>query len=162
MRANARKLKSCGFSLVEVMLVIIFIAILAGMSVLAMGNTSSGAEASNILAELDAAKSAMLGYSMEYRTRTSDGLKDWDSATSAAILSSLDKYLESTARTGNASARFNKIKVRYTDGIYVGFVNFDISSSIQKALTTKISSFTNGAYEGTYNSGQYSLWMKVK
>jgi type II secretory pathway pseudopilin PulG len=160
------RLKSRGFMLVEVLLVVIVIGILAGMVMLAFGNRSEKAEAAVIMSDLDTVKNAMLAYSMEHRTRTSDGLDGWNAATSVRIRASLDKYVDSNLGGGNAAPRFANLKVRYpANGIEAGFDGFPASGALQAELAKKVHDKNNaasGIYSGSASGGTYSLWIRVR
>jgi type II secretory pathway pseudopilin PulG len=164
MNGDYRKMRSCGFSLVEVMLVIIFIAILAGMSVLAMGSGTDGTEAAAIMSHLDSAKNAMLAYSQEHRTRNSNPLQQFVGATSALINTSLDRYLEGSSKTGGSAHQYySKLSVRRDSNnvIEVGFNGFLTTSGIARALDNKIH-VNDGLYTGSGNASSYSVWLKIK
>jgi general secretion pathway protein G len=170
--ANIMKLKFRGFSLVEVLLVIMIVGILAGGVMLAFGSRSEKAEATVMMSDLDAVKNAMLAYSMEHRTRRTDGLDGWGSAvwesTNPAlptIRRSLDKYLDSNLGRGDAASRFAKLKVRYANGIEVGFDDFPASNALKDELTKKVhdvNNAANGMYSGSPSVGGYSLWIRVR
>lgn len=163
--ADIMKSKSRGFSLTEVLLVIIVIGILAGMSMLVFGRRSESAEAAMIMSDLDTVKNAMLAYSMEHRTRRSDGLDKWNSAVPATIMASLDKYLDPGFRQGRASSYLDRLKVRYTNGIEVGFDGFGASNVLRDELDKKVrneASAVRGIYAGTASGGNYSLWLRVR
>jgi prepilin-type N-terminal cleavage/methylation domain-containing protein len=157
------KSKSRGFSLTEVLLVIIVIGILAGMSMLVFGRRSENAEAAVIMSDLDTVKNAMLAYSMEHRTRRSDGLDGWNTADSTTIMASLDKYVGSNLGGGNAAPRFASLSVSYTNGIEVGFNGFPASNALQAELTKKVHDERNAVrYSGSGSGGNYSLWLRVR
>jgi prepilin-type N-terminal cleavage/methylation domain-containing protein len=161
--ADIMRSKFRGFSLVEVLLVIMIIGILAGMSMLVFGSRSEKAEASVIMSDLDTLRNAMLAYSMEYRTRTSDGLRGWDLASAAAIQTSLDKYLDANFGRGESASRLSKLKVRYTNGIEVGFDGFQASKVLREELDRRVNDSRNAAaYSGAVSQGNYSLWLKVR
>jgi general secretion pathway protein G len=79
------KARKGGFTLVELLIVIMIIAILAGMMLLATGSATDGAEATKIVNDLRNLKSAALLYYADTLT--------WPS-TAAADISSLDKYAD--------------------------------------------------------------------
>jgi prepilin-type N-terminal cleavage/methylation domain-containing protein len=154
--AAAKRYGLSAFSLVEVLLVVAILGILAGMTMLVMGRSSDNAEAGAILSDLDAAKNAMLAYSMQNRTRTSDGLGDWDAASSAAIKASLDAYLGAEKSGAKAAARFNAIKVRYSPRFEVGF-NQTWDAGVNRAIQRRLE--TAGA-QYSFDSG--ALWLQVR
>jgi len=158
--------KSRGFGLVELLTVIVILAILAGMSMLVMGRSADNAEAAKIMGNLDAARNALLAYSMEHRTRTSDRLDEFIAANTDDIIISLDKYLDRNVTTGQQnSALFSKIQIGmnplHFDGqLAIGFIGFDASSGLRSALAKRTGS--DSQYDGSSSGGTYSLWIKVK
>ena len=166
MRCDIRKMKSRGFGLVEMLIVIVILGILAGMTMLALGKNTDSTEAALILAHLDSAKSALLAYSMENRTRNTDPLASFASITDdGKIHASLDKYLESQAQTGggaSTTAYFNKLRVQNNGARFdIGFVNFQVQSGIASALDKKVKA-SGGTYTGSGGAGTYSLWLRVR
>jgi prepilin-type N-terminal cleavage/methylation domain-containing protein len=172
MRANIQKTKSRGFTLVEVMLVIMFISILAGMSVLVMGSSSNNANAAAIMNNLDVAKSALLAYSMEHRTRNSDALSQFIGADVGNIKKSLDKYMDPTVlQGGENSDLFNKISIvsnaDFAGKLTVGFISFPVDSGLRSALEKKVRGPTGKDPSSLYfgkqdGSTMYSLWEEIK
>lgn len=79
------KRKSKGFTLVELLIVIIIIGILAGMMMLSTGGATAKAEATKILADMRNIKAAAIMYYAD------NG--EWPDDTTA---DSLDKYLDTT------------------------------------------------------------------
>ncbi|MDR1578952.1 MAG: type II secretion system GspH family protein [Synergistaceae bacterium] len=157
-----------GYTLTEVLLTIMIIAILAGGTMLAVSRSSDNAEATVIMSDLDAAKNALLAYSMEHRTRTSDTLGDFIGKSSSVIISSLDNYLSSQVTTAGskAKAHFDKIKVEVDTGpsgnVRIGFVEFPAEQGIINALRRKTSAaaMTSVAYD--FNAAEPSIWLDVK
>jgi len=172
MRANIQKTKSRGFTLVEVMLVIMFISILAGMSVLVMGNSSNNANAAAVMNNLDVAKSALLAYSMEHRTRHTDALTQFIGADIGNIKKSLDKYIDPTVlQAGENSALFDKISIasnaNFAGNLAVGFVSFPVDSGLRSALDKKVRGTTGKDSSSLYFGQQdgttmYSIWVEIK
>jgi general secretion pathway protein G len=151
-----RKRGAGGFTLVEILLVIMIIAILAGGIMIAFSRGSDNADAAAVMSNLDAAKNALLAYSMEHRTRTSDTLGDFISAGSDAIISSLDKYMSSRlSMTVDVDEDQGKIRI--------GFVNIPANQGLIKALERKAAAGQNSAnYQVTSSGGTYSIWLIVK
>ncbi|MDR1138110.1 MAG: type II secretion system GspH family protein [Synergistaceae bacterium] len=160
MTVDVMETKSRGFSLVEVLIVIMVIGILAGMSMFAFGSWREKTQATVILSELDSAKNAMLAYSMQHRTRTSDGLDGWGLANTAAITASLDKYLDAGFSKGESASRFGVLRVSDDNGIWVGFQNFPASDALKNEINKKVSD--NNIYSGKANGNTYSLWLKIR
>ena len=147
------------------LIVIVILGILAGMIMLTFGRSSDNTEATAILAHLDSAKSALLAYSMEHRTRNVDPLNWFVGKNSSEIRTSIDKYLESQVQTGGGAAAvkyFNTLSVK-TDGgnVEVGFDGFTVSSGIASALDKKIKA-GGGTYTGSGGVGTYSLWLRIR
>ena len=165
MRSDNRKIKSRGFGLVEMLLVIVILGILAGMTFVGIGRSTDSTEAAAIMAHLDSAKSALLAYSMEHKTRNVDPLNSFVGQASSSIRTSIDKYLESNVQTGgNASAvkYFSTLSVRLNNGNQeVGFSGFAVSPGIASALNKKISA-SGGMYTGSGGSGTYSMWLPIR
>ena len=164
MRSDIQKMKSRGFGLVEMLIVIVILGILAGMSFLAFGRSTDNTEAASIMAGLESAKGALLAYSMEHKTRNQEPLKGFESAGSAAILASIDKYMGSKVPAGSSAANyFNNLTVTSSGGVWdVGFDRFTVTSGVGKVLGKKVAA-SGGMYTGAASgSGTYSLWMRVK
>ena len=165
MRSDIRKMKSCGFGLVEMLIVIVILGILAGISFVAFGRGTDGTEAAAIMANLDSAKNALLGYSMEHRTRNTDPLITFVNASSNTINTSLDKYLDANTKSGSGSAarHFQMLAVRGNppaSPLEVGFEGIVISSGLKRALDQKIP--TSGMYSGGGETNAYSIWLRVR
>ena len=90
------KKKSKGFTLVELLIVIIIIGILAGMMMLSTGGATAKAEATKILADMRNIKAAAIMYYAD------NG--EWPvAATKASLDKYLDKHLASTSYDITAS-----------------------------------------------------------
>lgn len=82
------KARKSGFTLVELLIVIMIIAILAGMMLLATGSATDSATATKIINDMRAAKSAALLIYM-------DENQNWDFTNDTdAFKTSLDKYMD--------------------------------------------------------------------
>ena len=157
MRYDTRKMKSRGYGLVEVMIVVAILGILSGMIMLAFGRNSNNSEATALMANLEAAKNALLAYSMENKTRNVDPLNSFVGQTSSSIKTRLDKYLDYTKATC-----FDTLSVAQSGGnITVGFNGLAVSSGIANALDRKIKA-TGGAYTGSGGAGTYTMWLRVR
>jgi general secretion pathway protein G len=93
-----------GFTLVELLIVIMIIAILSGITILGMGSSLSGAEASKIINDVRDVKAAAMLYYVD--------IQKWPAGTpvDAAMQASLDYYMD--GRSGGILAN------RY-DGVYI-------------------------------------------
>jgi prepilin-type N-terminal cleavage/methylation domain-containing protein len=160
MNVSLGKIKSRGFGLVEMLIVIIILAILAGMSVLAFGSSSNSTEAAAIMANLDSTKNAMLAYANIHKTRNKDPLTDFVGKASSVILTSSDSLLD--GHKGTSSPYFQTIKVRSDDGrMQVGFEGFSASAGVGKALEKKVTNSAGGGYGFSAGSGTYNLWLNI-
>ena len=144
------------------LIVIVILGILAGMSFLAFGRSSDNAKAAGIMADLDAAKNALLTYSMEHRRRNVEPLGDFKGVTTGGLIqASLDKYLD-----GNMD--FNKLRVREVEsgtgsgviGWEVGFLNIGVTSGVENILKRKIT--TAGGYTDSGAGETYSVWLRIR
>ena len=160
MRSDIRKMKSRGFTLVELLIVVAIIGILAGLAMLAMGRSTDSTEATAIMANLEAAKSALLAYSMEHRTRTTDPLREFVVATDGEIIiASLDKYMDASLKSGGQSAAkyFKKDLSVRGDPLQVGFNNIKVTSALQKKIDA-----SGGEYILEENTEGSSIWLRVR
>jgi prepilin-type N-terminal cleavage/methylation domain-containing protein len=161
-----------GYTLVEMLLAIMIIAILAGSTLLVVSRNNGNAEAAVIMSDLDAAKNALLAYSMEHRTRTSDRMEDFIGKSPSVINGNLDKYMSSQVDMAGskAKARFDTIRVdKITDAnglekIRIGFVDFPADRSLIGALQRKTAANQNNAanYQVISMGGTCSIWLNVK
>lgn len=150
---QARK-KTNGFSLVELLIVLLVVAVLAGLMVLAAGSGGDKAEAVKILSDLDAVKTAMLAYAADHPSRTADPLWGWEGASSAAIHASLDQYLERPVE------RELDVPNAPNGAIVIVFAGFTATDGLAEALDEIIAG--NESYEGDYSGGEYTLALRVR
>jgi hypothetical protein len=137
------------------------------MTMLVFGRNSEKAEVALIMSDLDTVKNAMLAYSMEHRTRRSDGLEGWNTAAPAVIMASLDEYTDANLGRGRAAPYFDNLRIRYANGVEVGFDGFPASSALRTELDKKLRdendvSAVKGIYSGSAAGGSYSLWLRVR
>ena len=159
MMPGIRKIKSRGFSLTELLIIVVILGILAATAMLALGRSQDNAKAAAIMADLESAKNALLAYSMEYRTRNSDPLVEFVSVTN--ILTSLDKYMDAGPSAGYFAAL--SVKKDDDDGfLKVGYEDLTryITPGIKNALEKKIDDI-GGEYTQDLN-GAYSIWLRIR
>ena len=146
-----------GFTLVELLIVVMIIGILAGMVLLAMGPVLDNVEATRIINDLRNVKGAAMTFYLAEVT--------WPGSTAASIAAdaaSLEKFLDrdlSRERYAGADAEASPIDFQTaTDGKrVVGLLlseNLNRSAQIQAALAKKAAqSGITSATGGTYTSG---------
>jgi general secretion pathway protein G len=108
------KARKSGFTLVELLIVIMIIAILAGMMMLATGSATDGAEATKVINDLRNLKGAALMFFMDEN--------QWPATSSAA--GSLDKYMDRAFAADTSSTR------RY-DGLLVTSANITVGTETE-------------------------------
>ena len=136
--------KSKGFTLVELLIVVVIIGILAGMMMLSTGSATAKAEATKIVSNLRNMKAAAI---MVYADENK-----W--ATGAAGLGSLDVYLDQVTKGTSYDLS--------ASGDYVGFkaVTTDVGKSLVKMKGSGLSLYS-AASSADYTGGA-EVYMKVK
>ena len=146
------KKKSKGFTLVELLIVIIIIGILAGMMMLSTGSATAKAEAAKIVANMRNMKSAAV---MVY----ADSNK-WPTA-----IASLDEYIDQKLEGTNYTLE--------SDGAYI-YIKFDVSKvddkvqeSLGKLASTGVALYTSAksgdiTSSDIYINGDTGIYMPVK
>jgi general secretion pathway protein G len=134
--------KSKGFTLVELLIVIIIIGILAGMMMLAAGSATDKAEATKIVSNLRNIKAAAIMY---YADKN-----DW-----AAAIADLNTYLDQNPGTGYELA---------ASGDCVGYTAIDTTGGIPSKLA--LMAVDSALYSDTVCSTDYasgtSVYMPIK
>jgi general secretion pathway protein G len=155
------KARKGGFTLVELLIVIMIIAILAGMMMLATGSATDGAEATKVINDLRNLKGAALMYFAD------EGA--WPGSTAA---SSLDTYMDRAflADTTSSNRRYNGLLVTSasisgTTRSLIGLkLRTDVThrEGVQKKLagSSKNSGLWSGADDAEYESGE-SIYMAM-
>jgi prepilin-type N-terminal cleavage/methylation domain-containing protein len=144
--------KKSGFSLAEILIVVIIISILSGVLMLLFGGSSDKAEAVKLAADLDNLRSALVTYSNENRGRNQDpfGAAVADATIKAGVAKFLARplgreYLIARDPNGTVSAVFSIDNP---------------SSSFVKALD-KVTQRSQ-SIEGDYSGGTYKLSVRVR
>ena len=145
-----------GFTLVELLIVIMIIAILAGMMLLATGSATDSAEATKIINDLRSLKSASLMYYSDNNI--------WPAAGSYATGSTpFDEYMDRAIDT----TRYTAILVSPEDANskqWIGYTvaNPPLTTGVQKKLTGKAKDAGLSDPAGvTYVSGA-NIYMNMK
>lgn len=111
--------KSKGFTLVELLIVIIIIGILAGMMMLSTGSATDRAEATKIVSDLRNLKSAAL---LAYLDNSNTWVTD---------LASLDKYVDQKIDT--TTAQKYEMGTKDSDDIFISYKG-DMSAGVRDKL----------------------------
>ena len=104
-----------GFTLVELMIVVVIVGILAGVSIPMYGRSAKRARTSEAVGALGSIRSAMRIYYSEHRTYEHDNFKNEDRVTKGGVLNVTDldgRYFSAECYTfyGNATADSFKVK----------------------------------------------------
>ena len=154
------KARKGGFTLVELLIVIMIIAILAGMMLLATGSATDSAEATKIINDLRDLKSAALLYFVEYNQWLTPGEE-----------ASLDKYYDRPLVAGD---RYDAVMIGdpYVDGDGANRANIGVELSstngttgIQKKLAGRAKDAGLLAADNTSNTAYSTgteVWMNLK
>jgi general secretion pathway protein G len=124
------KTRKGGFTLVELLIVIMIIAILAGMMMLASGSATDSAEATRVINDLRNLKAAMLLY-------YADNGK-WPPTTDLVVTTpeSLDQYMDRPLTLEGPDARYTKVYLvldfYYSGKIMPNVTGFEMNTDIIK------------------------------
>ena len=137
--------KAKGFTLVELLIVIVIIGILAGMMMLTTGSATDKAEATKIISNLRGMKAAALMCYADENAWPDD-------------IASLDKYVDQSIGT---SSDYQLTEV--SDDLYVTYNGDKMTSGVKDKLATvaEDTGLTAGGSSTTYNKGD-SVGMKIK
>jgi len=119
MKQWLKKRKGRGFTLVELLIVIVIIGILAGSLLLVMGSGTDKANATKIASDLRTIKAAMLMY-------YADNNNFFTATDLAADPASLDNYLDRTPSTNLGTYGIEKV----SDDYYAVFENSDANDNV--------------------------------
>ena len=134
--------KSKGFTLVELLIVIIIIGILAGMMMLSSGSATDKAEATKIVSDLRNIKSAALMYYAD------KGYWPGTSPDATAQISMVESYLDQKPATGYALAKNG-------DSLYATYTGTKLTTGVKEKLDgmKADAGLKEGTTSADYNGG---------
>jgi general secretion pathway protein G len=147
-----------GFTLVELLIVIMIIAILAGMMMLATGTATDTAEAVTIINDLRATKSAALLLYMDQGQSWSWIDTGNDGDLSDSVCKSLDNYMDRPLFTrdngANGTGQYKLKKLGDKEVVLIGFELNKATASVwaklaQNAERMGLYNKDSGTYKGT-------------
>ncbi len=145
--------KRTGFTLVELLIVIIIIGILAGAMLLVAGSGTDKAEATKIVSDLRSMKAASLLYYADHNEFAG-------SATDVDWTTSMDNYMDR-----DLDANIHKFYSLTNGTVWVGIVD---ANRIKGGVITKLAdvALETGLFENTTSGDQYdsgsAVYMRVK
>ena len=139
------KKKSKGFTLVELLIVIIIIGILAGMMMLSTGGATAKAEATKIVSDLRNMKSAAV---MVYA----------DSGQWPTALASLDEYLDQTVATDSYVLDTTNGFIQYK----VASVDEEIRTALKKLANSGVPLYINATSADKYDGNTAGVFIPYK
>jgi general secretion pathway protein G len=158
------KARKGGFTLVELLIVIMIIAILAGMMMLATGSATDSAEAAKVINDLRNLKSAaLLYYGDNERWPTSVDVKSLDAYSDRPVVNNTSRYAKVAIgdeyADGEGSYRTN-ISVQLNDK------NGNSAQSVRNKLKAKAAEtgLLNDEKDATtaYDGTKLTIWMNMR
>lgn len=159
---NVMRARKGGFTLVELLIVIMIIAILAGMMMLATGSATDSAEATKIINDLRNVKAAALMYFVDKGTWPHDNVGDGQVISDEAFNPYLDRVIKEMLATEDNVQRKNgvagaeaelegKVLYRMTPKAFTS--NTSTTSGVRKKLIDNAKKA--GLYDGTSGNKYY-------
>ncbi|MDR1471272.1 MAG: type II secretion system GspH family protein [Synergistaceae bacterium] len=143
------KARRSGFTLVELLIVIMIIAILAGMMMLATGSATDSANATKVINDLRNLKSASLMFYGDYRRWPSSSAADIHSVDLYMDRSMLGRYAQIliVSKDGGGSV----IGLELSNDLASNAIKTKIAAGAADAGLLKMSSSTPSTYDGSAN-----------
>lgn len=149
--------KARGFSLTEILITLIIIAVLSGMVMLTVGSNSEPADAARLAANLEALRAAVLAYSNEVGSWNRDAFRATADPADGGLLSiaSLSPYLDRST---------DPFEVIRADGrLLVGFPNASrLTSGVADKLAKRAGEGGLVNSGGTVYSGGTGIYVFVR
>lgn len=144
---NLRERKRKGFTLVELLIVIIIIGILAGAMLLVAGSGTDKAEATKIVSDLRSLKSAALMYYADHNAWASQDIQE-----------QLGSYMDRNVKNSK-----NKYELNAT-GTGVGCTNLTANSGINTKLAdmAKEAGLYQANLSDDFSAGGTAVWMRIR
>ncbi|MCQ4763347.1 prepilin-type N-terminal cleavage/methylation domain-containing protein [Cloacibacillus evryensis] len=132
--------KAKGFTLVELLIVIIIIGILAGMMMLSTGAATDKAEATKILSDMRNMKAAAIMYFTDYHS--------WPNETTPGDDASLDRYLD-TKRVSGVS-KLSVVHGTESGDVFVKYADTAMANGVRDKMKVFVNDNILSGDAGTY------------
>lgn len=142
MRTVKSTCKAKGFTLVELLIVLIIIGVLAGMMMLAMGASKDKFTATKIMSNLRTIKSSIAIYQSDTGDSLSERSKDFTILLGSG--NSLDKYVSNVPDHYSVERKNGDVYIKYNgtenDGVWEKLANMeeDIGLSVDKSSSPSV------------------------